>query len=292
MGISVVITTKNRVEYLQRAVNSVFEQTLKPDELIIVDDFSDVRLSDRVLSDFENTATAHDIRFLYIYNESPKGGNYSRNLGVYESQGAYVHFLDDDDVWLENKIEIQQQVLQKNEKLGIVYTGKQFVKDTALDTCYRKSSHSAQAESIWSGNFIGSTSGVAVRRSVFNLVDGFDECLKSLQDYDLWIRMLKHSEACWDGQFNLIYTVHSSVKGQITGNVDKHIETVNYLLDKYKEDLNALPKKQRSIFESRLQHVLARAYRLQGNKLFFKHFMKSLTLRPSLRTLALIFNVR
>lgn len=292
MKVSVVITTKNRVEYLKRAVSSVYEQSFVPHELIIVDDFSDKRLPEETIKGFKEQASSLGIHFLYFYNEASMGGNFSRNLGVKNSQGEVIHFLDDDDYWLKDKIQRQQKVLQSNKDYGIVYTGKQFVRDLDLKKCFRKSGHSDKEQSIWTGNFIGSTSGVALRRELFDAVGGFDEKLKSLQDYDLWIRVLKHSKAMWDQEFNLLYTVHSSVKGQITGNVDKHIDTVNYLLKKYDGDLAKLPRSKRNIFKSRLQHVIARAYRVNGDKLFLRHMLKSLTLRPSLRTLALIFNIR
>lgn len=292
MNSAVVITTKDRVKYLERAVESVFTQTLLPTELVIIDDCSAKHLSTSLLNMFNEQALRLNIKFNYIYNSEPKGGNFSRNLGIKKTSSPLVHFLDDDDFWLENKIKDQAEVFINDNEIGLVYTGKCFVQDTNLKHIKRKSKHKKAESVIWRGNYIGSTSGVSVKREFLELSNGFDENLKSLQDYDLWIRVLELTQSAWDNKHNLIYTVHTNVGNQITSNVDKHLDTIVYMKAKYKNKLHAISTKDRRIFESRLEHVLARAYRNVGSAKFLKHTLRSLGLSPSFRTFILLFNIK
>ncbi|TGE79852.1 glycosyltransferase family 2 protein [Pseudoalteromonas sp. KS88] len=292
MESAVIITTKDRVEFLVRAVNSVFSQSLLPEELIVIDDNSDKELPQNILSAFQQSALQKGVAFTYIYNSEPKGGNYSRNLGVRSSSSELIHFLDDDDLWLKDKVKEQVKIFTENTRIGLVYTGKQFVNSANLDRVIRKSKNSNRENSIWKGNYIGSTSGVALKRAIFEKVDGFDPLLKSMQDFDLWVRVLKVSDALWDCQHNLVYTVHASNNKQITSNVDKHKDTIAYLREKYREEINSLPKDVQKVYLSRLEHVIARAYRTQGSFKFIKYALKSLQLHFSLRTLALFLNIK
>lgn len=120
--VSVIVTTHNRKVLLKRAVESVLLQTFTDYECIIVDDASD-----------DGTAlfleSINDKRFRYIVitKEESKGGNYARNLGIKNSMGEYIAFLDDDDVWQPKKLELQVAFLDKHKDAGLVYC--QIVRD-------------------------------------------------------------------------------------------------------------------------------------------------------------------
>ncbi|HHO7684765.1 TPA: glycosyltransferase, partial [Proteus mirabilis] len=129
-----------------------------------------------------------------------KGSNYSRNLGAEKSTGNILMFLDDDDFWLENKIKVQLELLKKG--YDFVYSGKNFVSSTNLKKTIRKSKESHKINNIWHGNYLGTTSSIAIKKHIFIKAGKFDELLESLQDYDLWIRVLKITPAIWDGKHN------------------------------------------------------------------------------------------
>ncbi|MCR9944548.1 glycosyltransferase family A protein [Vibrio owensii] len=290
MNVAVIITTKDRPDFLARAIYSLLSQSCLPSEIVVVDDHSNTPISTNSIDNFISKANKKGISFSYYYNEQPKGGNFSRNFGVKNSSSDIIMFLDDDDSWEQHKIKDQVSILERDRSIGLVYTGKVFVYDTDLESSFRRSHETKATQSIWCGNFIGSTSGVAVLRATFLLAGQFDEKLQSLQDYDLWIRILKETKVVWDGEHNLRYTIHSNRNGQVTSNVDKHLATVNYLKNKYKDELSLIPSKQKRVFNSRLDHVIARAYRRNNDIRFVKFFLKSLLGQPSLRTLALIFS--
>lgn len=286
MEVSVIITTKNRKSFLIRAINSILSQSVLPSEILVIDDGSD---NIHLLSKEEILYFSKYIKFIYIKNQCSLGGNYSRNLGIDRTSSPIIMFLDDDDFWLSTKIEKQILIFSQTKSIGLVYTGTRFVKSNNLECVIRKSNESHKPKSIWHGNYPGSTSGVAIRRECIERSGAFDIKLESLQDYDLWIRIINNYDVSWDGEFNLIYTIHSNNINQVSKNVDKHLNSISYIKRKYANEINDLTFVEKRKFLSRIDHLVARAYRRNGNILFFKYYLRSLFLFPSLRTLVLPF---
>ncbi|ROD49252.1 glycosyltransferase family 2 protein [Proteus mirabilis] len=279
--LSVIITTHNRPFFLKRAINSVLSQTIPPYEIIIVDDNSDIKIN---IDEFKNNK---GIIISYIYNKEKKGSNYSRNLGAEKSTGNILMFLDDDDFWLENKIKVQLELLKKG--YDFVYSGKNFVSSTNLKKTIRKSKESHKINNIWHGNYLGTTSSIAIKKHIFIKAGKFDELLESLQDYDLWIRVLKITPAIWDGKHNINYTIHRSKKKQISTDSNKHLNSIKRIQKKYLYDINQLDKKTYNVFYSRMNHVIARSYRRNKDLRFFKYWMISLKYKINIRTISLLF---
>ena len=113
--VSVVITTKNRKDLLLRAIESVKTQTYSNIEVIVVDDASTDGTKD-ICERYDG------ITYIYISSDESKGGNYARNVGIKQSKGVYIAFLDDDDYWDSSKIEKQLSLIS-DESIGFVYCG-------------------------------------------------------------------------------------------------------------------------------------------------------------------------
>ncbi|MEZ8116413.1 glycosyltransferase family 2 protein [Vibrio cyclitrophicus] len=285
--VSVVIVTKNRVDFFRRAFNSVICQSYGVKEVVVVDDFSEHPFDANLLDFCTEKAKEKNISFNYSYNYKQMGGNFSRNLGAEQSTSKIIMFLDDDDFWEPNKV--KNQVKYFDEGYEFIYTGKKFVNSTSLSKVVRVSRENNKEKNIWLGNYIGSTSGVALTKDLFTSVGKFDEDLMSLQDFDLWVRCLNNTKAKWDEQHNLIYTVHKSNNNQISSNVEKHLRSVEFLSKKYAKEISCLTIREQRHFQSRTYHLIARAYRRNKDIKFIKYYLKSLFLRPSLRTASLIF---
>src|SRR5690625_6892815 len=90
--ISVIIPTHNRVGLLKRAIESVLNQTRKPEEVIVVDDLNDVATKELCEQYFSSGV-------IYIPNIKGRGASSSRNLGASKAKSEFVAFLDDDDIW-------------------------------------------------------------------------------------------------------------------------------------------------------------------------------------------------
>src|SRR5699024_2462081 len=119
---SVVIQTHNRSRMLEKAVNSVLNQTYKDLEIIIVSNES-TDDTDLVI----NKLKERDHRIYSISYLPARGANYARNKGIENTTGELVAFLDDDDEWYEEKIEKQVKIFSSNESIGLVYTGKEII---------------------------------------------------------------------------------------------------------------------------------------------------------------------
>jgi glycosyltransferase involved in cell wall biosynthesis len=97
--VSVIIPSYQRYDLLLKAIDSVYKQTYKPIEIIVVNDCS----TDNRYNELEN-----DDRIKYIsLNQRLGYPGKVRNVGIKESKGNWVSFLDDDDTWIENKLEKQ-----------------------------------------------------------------------------------------------------------------------------------------------------------------------------------------
>ncbi|MEP5938285.1 MAG: glycosyltransferase family 2 protein [Erythrobacter sp.] len=103
--VTAVITTKDRPEFLRRAVSSVLTQSYRPLELVIVDDGSASPVTEEMFQ------RSNDVELRIVRNESARGVSAARNFGVSNARGRFVAFLDDDDRWLADKVERQVNLL-------------------------------------------------------------------------------------------------------------------------------------------------------------------------------------
>lgn len=117
--ISVIITTFKRKKEFLRALESVFNQTYKNIEIIVVDD-------NAITKEYRKWIQQHlqvydNIKL--ILNETNLGGALSRNQGIKASRGEIISFLDDDDIYLPNKIELQYKSFIENNSnnVGLIY---------------------------------------------------------------------------------------------------------------------------------------------------------------------------
>lgn len=117
--ISVIIPNYNYAEFVDEAIESVLSQTYKKIEIIVVDDGSTDNSMD-ILSSYSSEIT--------LVSQSNSGVSSARNAGLAKATGEYVCFLDSDDIWFPNKIEIQISHLLNNT-MACVYTGIQLFEE-------------------------------------------------------------------------------------------------------------------------------------------------------------------
>ena len=185
--VSVIIPTYNRGNLIYKSIKSVLNQTYKNLEIIVVDDGS----TDNTKEEIEKIVD-EKIRYIKLLKNS--GASNARNIGIKESTGKYLTFVDSDDILYPNKIEIQvKNMINKNSNLD-------FCKINVINN----SSYSYFIPNIWQensilegnifnelisrGNFI-STQAILVRKK-FMLNYLFDPEMPRLQDYDVILRMI------------------------------------------------------------------------------------------------------
>lgn len=118
--VSVIIPTYKRSEFLQRAIDSVLNQTYKNIEIIVVDD-NDSSSKYRAQTEEKMKKYSNYSNIVYIKNKKNLGGALARNEGLFKASGDYITFLDDDDIYLPDKINSQINYMIDN-KLDMSFT--------------------------------------------------------------------------------------------------------------------------------------------------------------------------
>lgn len=187
--ISVVIPTHRRPVLLRRALQSLVVQSVKPSEVIVVDDVG-LEETENVVGEFQD-----DLNVMLLFNEAG-GVSSSRNLGVSKTSAEYVCFLDDDDWFHGNKIErITAAILEDNDhQIGLFYHPALIFLVNERYSYYTNPAdikHESELLSrLWDSNAIGGTPMTCIKVDDFRAVAGFDEALDALEDYELWIRLV------------------------------------------------------------------------------------------------------
>lgn len=228
--VSVILPTYNRAAILHNAVQSVLTQTFSDFELLIIDDCSKDETRQVVSS-----MTDKRIRFVSL--EKNSGGGASRNAGIFRSKGEYIAFIDDDDRWLPDKLETQLSFLE-NKPVDLCYCAvkktywSKYLKQTRFNRPKSENLHKA----IMQDNFIGGTSSVIVRRTALAEINGFDPSLPALQDWDLYIRLIKQQTRIQgiSKPLNEYYKIDE--KHSISRSYKKFSTASGYLVKKYSED--------------------------------------------------------
>lgn len=109
--ISVIIPAYNAEAFIEKTLDSVFNQTLKPHEVIVVDDGST-----------DNTSSIVDSYDIKYVKQGNKGTATALNNGIKHASGNVLALLDHDDIWLPKKLELQAQILQERPTIDIVFT--------------------------------------------------------------------------------------------------------------------------------------------------------------------------
>lgn len=188
-SVSAIITTyKREPVVLIKAISSVLNQTYSVCEIIVVDD----NPNDSVFSSQIIEALKPYKQIIYIKQDGNKGACAARNLGIRNSKGDYIAFLDDDDEWLPGKIEAQIALFDE-ENVGLVSCCG-FVKDSEsgkqedyYNMDYFKDTISFNDLLVF--DCVGSTSQPLIKRACFDMVGDFWEEQPARQDYEMWLRI-------------------------------------------------------------------------------------------------------
>lgn len=179
--VSVIIPFYNREQFIDEAVQSVLAQTLKPLEIIIVNDCSR-ESSRRYLDCYAETCKIVDL----TTNVGLAG---ARNAGIRAARGQFIALLDDDDIWLPQKLEVQRKYIEEHPECSAVH-------------CSVRAFFSNKPDEVW--KFFGPgpmtlaqaltyhhwvvPSALMVRTGVVRALGGFDVRFRECEDRDFMIR--------------------------------------------------------------------------------------------------------
>lgn len=242
--VSVIIPVYNRTFSVRDAIESVLIQSVKPSEIIVIDDGSSF---DMVLYLKSYMQHIHLIKL----NEN-KGVSFARNTGIKAASGEYIAFLDSDDLFLPKKLEYQINYMVEND-LYISHTDEFW---------YRKDRWVNQGKSNKRyGGYIFdkildkcriSPSSLIVHKSVFDEAGYFNENLRVCEDYEISLRFaLKYKIGYLEKKLIIKRAVE---KNSLSAGI-KHIEYIRYeILEKlYRENANILDKNTKIILINELE---------------------------------------
>ena len=181
MKISVIIPTFNRKKTLGRAIQSVFNQSLWPFEVLIIDDGSNDGTKEWVKENFQ------DIKFIYQNN---RGVSSARNKGIKYASGDWIAFLDSDDEWLPNKLYEQVKAIELNPEINFFHTNEIWIRNGVRVNQMKK--HKKYGGYIFEKCLDicrVSPSSSLIKKEIFDDIGMFDESLRVCEDYDLWLRI-------------------------------------------------------------------------------------------------------
>lgn len=212
-AISVVIPVYNNGPYIVAAVDSVLGQTRPATEIVVVDDGS---------TDWTSKALVpYRQHIKYVYQKN-RGEPAARNRGIQESNCNYIAFLDGDDLWEPNKLELQIEYLKAHPECALVYTDMStFNENGIIDPSVKERLRMQLPTGRIFANLIArphfGSGTVMVRRECFHEVGGFDETLLVGSDYEMWLRIAYQFEIGVVDSPLLKYRHHAAMSTRGTG---------------------------------------------------------------------------
>ena len=180
---SVIIPTLDRLPMLQEAVQSVRQQTQSDWELLVVDDGSTDGTWAWLEAQPDVTPLRHDL-------QGPRGPSAARNLGATHARGELLAFLDSDDLFLPNKLQLQAALLEQEPHAPLCHGNETWVRNGKQ--LRQRKKHQKLGGWIFSHCLPMcriSPSATVIRRPCFEELGGFDEELEVAEDYELWLRL-------------------------------------------------------------------------------------------------------
>lgn len=257
--VSIIIPAYNAEKYISDTIDSVLKQTYTSWELIIVNDGS----KDKTEEIIRTFLTNPNIRY---FSQSNSGVSVARNIGIAQSKGNYIAFLDSDDIWLPDNLEKKMNLLEHNPDIDWVFSD---ILEADENMQNRKSSPVGRDDNIldnlllWEGEVVpGPCSNLVLKRKCLETGILFDPVLSTAADQDFCISLAtkfrgkRIPEALW---------VYRVIKNSMSRNIHK-METDHVFVYK-KSEKNHLFKsfwfKQRCF--SNLYLILAGSWWRNGN---------------------------
>lgn len=182
--VSIIMPTYNRAYIIERAITSVISQTYKEWELIVVDDASEDNTREII-----NKYICPQIR--YYVNEKNMGANISRNAGIQKAKGEFLAFLDSDNYWPSDRLELQVNIMKQNSPdKCFVYGCVRIADGKDVRIVPEKIFTADELKRVELYENVVDTNTILVKRKLLMSVGGFEKDLPRLQDWELVLRMM------------------------------------------------------------------------------------------------------
>jgi len=193
--VSVIIPTFNRAKYIGEAIDSVLAQTYPVSEIIVIDDGSTDRTKDIVRK------YGHPVKYVFQENRGPSS---ARNMGLRMAQGNYIAFIDSDDMWEPDKVEIQIDFFRKYPQVDFVFG--HMANFSSSDSSHEPEILNKRVCRYFKENYrsperaldylmienVIPTPTVMFKSNCLKTVGFFNENLFCTEDFDFWLRFVYH----------------------------------------------------------------------------------------------------
>ena len=180
--VSIIIPYYKKRRYIFRAVQSVLKQSYRKYEIIIV--YND---KDKKDLNYIHNIKKKDKTIKVFEESSKKGAGYSRNIAIKKSKGDFIAFLDSDDEWKKNKLQIQLDFMQKNSCL-VSHTSYEIINYRNKVIGFRKAKKKLVYADLLKSCDIGLSTVMVNKKVLFN--QKFPN-IKTKEDYILWLKLTK-----------------------------------------------------------------------------------------------------
>ena len=180
--VSIIIPYYKKELYLEQSIRSILNQTYQNFEIILINDDPENKI-------FISKFSKLDHRIKLVHNENNLGAGLSRNKGLEIANGEYVAFCDSDDLWKNNKIEFQIE-LMKRLNFTFSFTGYDIIDENNNFIKSRKAPGYVDFQKLRSSCDIG-LSTVMIRKDIFKNVEYRFANLRTKEDYVLWLKLAK-----------------------------------------------------------------------------------------------------
>lgn len=271
MAFSIVIPLYNKANYIENTLKSVLNQTFTDYEIIVINDGSTDDSITKVLG-------FNDSR-IQIYNQKNRGASVARNLGIEKAKYEYIAFLDADDLWMTNHLEILDSLIQNFPNAGIFASRYELVFNNGKNDIPNFKGISADYEGVIPDYFetslpypIATSSSIVIPKCVFEKTGYFKPSISSGQDVDMWIRIASKYPVAISNKVTAFYLHYIEDSLSKTPILDKKL---NDFKD-YKQEEESNPSLKKYLDTYRLEYALQ--YKIAGNdkksKELFKNILK------------------
>jgi glycosyltransferase involved in cell wall biosynthesis len=260
--VSVVIPAYNCAEYIAETLESVLNQSYRAHEIIVVDDGSTddtYSIVTRFVGNYQNQ--------IVCIRQRNAGEPAARNTGIRRATGDFIAFLDADDLWLPDKLEIQMHYFEEHPEVSLAYSDMKVFTETGIihESVSKWLKMAPPSGYVFPQLFAETLFGsgtVVFRKNCVKQVGLFDESFLVGSDYEMWLRMARHFHFGYVDKPLLMYRHHA---GMATRGLGKTLQdgvpwegkVINKILRLY-------PVAEKEIGRSAVRRRLARPYFFLG----------------------------
>lgn len=233
MKCSIIIPYFNKSKFITFALKSCKEQTYKNFEIIIVDDNSKIQEID-ILNEILNKFSDLDIKMISLNKN--KGPSYCRNIGIKNSTGKILFFLDADDYWDKSKLNSHINIYKNKKEISAIYDNQFSVKNKKKFKINFKLHHNNFINFIIQGWGPPNLSSFSIKKEVIKKIGMFDKNLRYSEDQDLFLRLDENNKIIFPLKKYLTYFCDND-PNRVSNNIVKRLEGNKLFQEKWKNKI-------------------------------------------------------